>query len=157
MIQAWIRDCESNHPSCRSVLSEEKFLPTRLIYVGTREELLPRLVETKDISAQGTSYAALSHMWGDVQTAPPLQATQYNYKRFMEYISLRQLPRNFLDAIETCLCMGIQYLWIDSLCILQDNAEDWTKEAQTMHLVYKFAKVTIAAWVLATNSETSSY
>src|SRR5438105_7008494 len=112
MIQTWIEDCESNHPSCRSFSSDEKFLPTRLIYVGTRDKAPPHLVETKDMSSDGISYAALSHMWGDVQTAPPLQAMQYNYRELMEYISPRQLPRNFLDAVETCRCMGIPYLWI---------------------------------------------
>ncbi|KAK1749897.1 heterokaryon incompatibility protein-domain-containing protein [Echria macrotheca] len=152
MIQTWIEDCESNHPSCRSFSSEPKFLPTRLINVGTRDKVPPHLVETKDMSTDGITYAALSHMWGDVLTAPPLQAMQYNYRQLMEYISPRRLPRNFLDAVETCRCIGIQYLWIDSLCILQDSTDDWMKEAQTMHLVYKYAKVTIVA-----TSATSSH
>ncbi|KAK0709390.1 heterokaryon incompatibility protein-domain-containing protein, partial [Lasiosphaeria miniovina] len=91
-------------------------------------------------------YAALSHMWGDVQeSAPPLRAMNYNYADLKDGISLGRLPRNFADAVETCRRLGIEYIWIDSLCIIQDSEEDWKREAATMHMVYKNAFITIAA------------
>lgn len=71
----------------------------------------------------------------------------YNRSEIEQGIPIHKLSRNFADAVETCWCLGLRYLWIDSLCILQDSASDWKQQAQTMHLVYKYAKVTIVAYV----------
>jgi len=105
----------------------------------------PHVVETETLSAS-VPYAALSHMWGDVNVSPPLQTIRYNYGEVKQSIPIRRLPRNFRDAVETCRRLGIQYVWIDSLCILQDSTEDWQKEALEMHRVYRNAEVTIIAY-----------
>ncbi|EEU40925.1 uncharacterized protein NECHADRAFT_76523 [Fusarium vanettenii 77-13-4] len=55
------------------------------------------------------------------------------------------LPSNFADVARVCIRLGIPYLWIDSLCIIQDSADDWKREAIKMHLVYRHAVVTIVA------------
>jgi len=84
-------------------------------------------------------------MWGDVKVAPPLRTLKSNYDMMKEGIDLRSLPKNFVDAAIVCARLGIQYLWIDSLCIIQDDTEDWEHEATLMHLVYRHAEVTIVA------------
>jgi len=152
MIQGWASDCESYHLPCR-VPASAAWRPTRLLHVGSNvgagpEPRDPRLVETGALTdcTKALRYAALSHMWGDVQeSAPPLQAMNYNYADLKDGISLGRLPRNFADAVETCRRLGIEYIWIDSLCIIQDSKEDWKREAATMHMVYKNAFITIAA------------
>lgn len=146
MIQRWISDCITSHVPCRSSPLPTPWLPTRLLDVGSDvKNCLPRLVETKTLSASGIKFAALSHMWGDVEAAPPLQAMKCNYYELTQGISIGRLPRNFADAVETCRRLEIGYIWIDSLCILQDSTEDWRREAETMHKVYKHALITIAA------------
>lgn len=93
----------------------------------------------------GIVYAALSHVWGDVEAAPPLKTIRGNYDEMKEGIPLFRLPPNFADAVETCRRLGVQFIWIDSLCIIQDSDEDWQQEAGTMHEVYRNAEVTIVA------------
>jgi Heterokaryon incompatibility protein (HET) len=107
----------------------------------------PRIVETETPyeSNEPFRYAALSHMWGDVESAPPLRAIRSNYNDLKNGIPLGRLPRNFADAVETCRRLSIKYIWIDSLCIIQDSIDDWKTEAATMHLVYKNALITITA------------
>jgi hypothetical protein len=90
-------------------------------------------------------------MWGEMLHRPPLQAFHSNYEELKAGIPKSELPRNFLDAVSVTQKLGLQYIWIDSLCIIQDDPADWKKEATTMHEVYKWAKVTIVAYVLHSN------
>ena len=60
-------------------------------------------------------------------------------------IDISTLPRNFQDAILVTRKLGIQYIWIDSLCIIQDDLRDWEKEAKLMEQVFSSAYCTIAA------------
>src|SRR3978361_980413 len=62
-------------------------------------------------------------------------------------LNIEQLPRTFRDAIEIGRNLNIEYLWIDSLCIVQDSNEDWEREAAAMSKVYSHAVVTIAVGV----------
>jgi hypothetical protein len=59
--------------------------------------------------------------------------------------SVDVLPRTFRDAIEVALRFGAKLLWIDSLCILQDDADDWRTESSTMQQVYKNSHLSISA------------
>jgi hypothetical protein len=103
----------------------------------------PRLVDNGDYGP----FAALSHMWGDMNHRPPLRTVQYNYEEMKAGIPIWKLSKNFADAMTVTRKLGLQYIWIDSLCIIQDIADDWKKEAVTMHAVYKYAVVTIVAYV----------
>ncbi|KAI1764446.1 HET-domain-containing protein [Hypoxylon sp. FL1150] len=144
LMQRWIHECRSKHSKC---LGSGRWLPTRLLeinYDGNNLDL--RLVETsKESLDEESPFAALSHMWGNMKENPPLRTMSFNYYRLTELIPGKDLPRNFLDAALVCARLGIRYLWIDSLCIVQDSAEDWRHEAALMHLVYRHALVTIVA------------
>lgn len=72
----------------------------------------------------------------------------HNYDKMQAGIGFESLPALFQDAIVTTQKLGIQYLWIDSLCIIQDSEDDWQAESAKMGSVYRNAKVTIAASVL---------
>lgn len=87
-------------------------------------------------------YATLSHCWGKSQ---PLRLLTRNMEQMKQGILRVALPRVFNEAIEVCWKLGIQYLWIDSLCICQDSEEDWIKESSQMGKVYSSAVINIAA------------
>jgi hypothetical protein len=59
------------------------------------------------------------------------------------------LPQNFQNAVFMTRALGSRYIWVDSLCIIQDSAEDWAREGSQMDEVHKFARLTLAATSLA--------
>ncbi|KAE8448610.1 hypothetical protein EG329_009035 [Mollisiaceae sp. DMI_Dod_QoI] len=70
-------------------------------------------------------YLTLSHCWGNAKV---LQLTQDSLDDFLEDIPIANLPKTFLDAIFIVAKLGYEYIWIDSLCIMQDSLEDWSQE-----------------------------
>jgi hypothetical protein len=74
-----------------------------------------------------------------------LDEKENNLAEFQAGIPVQRLRSTFRDAIEVTRGLGFQYLWIDSLCIIQNSQEDWQKESVTMHLVYRNAICTLAA------------
>ena len=130
-----IRDCITTHTECSYRPGP---LPTRVIRVGS-EDRQPRLYAS---NGEHAPYIALSHCWGN---GTPLTTTTDTLAQRLERIPLNSLPKTFRDAIEITRTLGIDYLWVDSLCILQDSAEDWRKEAAKMKDVYANCHVMIAA------------
>jgi hypothetical protein len=111
-------------------------LPTRVIDV-TYEN--PRLVESQGETSQ---YVALSHCWGKSKTVVTDTCTLSSRKKGIEFCSL---PKTFQDAITVTRRLGYRYLWIDSLCIVQDSHSDWQREAAMMGDYYGQAHLTISA------------
>ncbi|KAF8849481.1 HET-domain-containing protein, partial [Acephala macrosclerotiorum] len=87
-------------------------------------------------------YVCLSHCWGDHQ---PLRTLSNNLELFKENIPWISFPKTFQDAIVFARSLDFKYLWIDSLCIIQDDTGDWQKEAANMASVYKNSSLTLAA------------
>lgn len=87
-------------------------------------------------------YAALSHCWGGVITPVLCEGA---IRDFLEDLPVSQLAANFQDTVKLVRELGVRYLWIDSLCILQDSALDWQVESANMAAVYQNAAVTIYA------------
>lgn len=88
-------------------------------------------------------YCVLSHRWGASSTAHNL--TSSNIDQYKRAIAVAQLPKSFRDAIAITRSLHIPYLWIDSLCIIQDSREDWERESQKMDSVFEGSTCTIAA------------
>lgn len=105
---------------------------------------LPRLRDTRTEPLQGNSnpYAALSHCWGRERIITTTRATLEDR---MEQITMDSLSRTFQDAIQTCRELDVRYIWIDSLCIVQDDKDDWASESQQMCDIYRLAHLTISA------------
>ena len=125
------------------------FIPTRLIDLGLRDQgQPPRLIITSDIEdinfATGLKYAALSYCWG-----PPADAkSQFKTEKDTLSTRLRSIDMNSVtpvikDAAKVCDALGIRYLWVDAVCIVQDDITDWRQESQKMMDVYATAAVTI--------------
>jgi Heterokaryon incompatibility protein (HET) len=134
----WLNECDQNHSHCTK--PEPTFMPTRLLNIGNPESQEIRLVLSAN---QGIlPYAALSHCWGK---SLPLSTTAATMTRFLETIPISALPQTFKDAVVVARRLGIRHLWIDSLCIVQDDEVDWFREAATMASVYGNAQITIMA------------
>jgi hypothetical protein len=146
LAKEWIQHCTKNHEECDG--DNVRRLPTRIIDVGPCEPDGPlKLVESLGRSGQ---YVALSHCWGNVQ---PYTTTRANLVSHMQYISSSQLTKTFKEAVEVTRALGMRYLWIDSLCIIQGDPADWAKEASRMSQVYRNAYVTIAATASSSGNE----
>jgi hypothetical protein len=121
------------------------FLPTRYIFIDSNP---PRLCDATP-GSRGY-YVALSHCWGK---SKPFTTTTANLKDRLGGIETSSMPRTFRDAIMVTRELGLQYLWIDSLCILQDSKEDWQKESAKMSDVYGNAFLTISAAASADSTQ----
>jgi hypothetical protein len=136
----WLRFCGEKYPRCLPL--SDRPLPTRVIDLGDKDSSRVHLVESHGLLGR---YVALSHCWGDRE---PTTTTSDNYVSHKnEGIAICDLPQTFRDAIEVVRALGFQYLWIDCLCIIQQDGEDWRREAPRMLEVYANAVVTVASCV----------
>lgn len=116
-------------------------LPKRVIDIGNSgNEKTVRLLET-GTNCSGR-YICLSHCWGGSQH---FRTTNETVKERMISINIDDLPLNFQDTIDLTRRLGVRYLWIDALCIIQDSKDDWEAEAAKMGVYYKNSWLTIAA------------
>ncbi|KAI2603624.1 HET-domain-containing protein [Hypoxylon sp. NC1633] len=137
-VSRWQRECLEAHEDCvKHQLHRE--LPTRVLDLGDGVSPRIRLYESNGEKAQ---YAALSHCWGGVI---PSVTTESNRAARTNDMDPNDLPQNFKDAIYVARALGIRYLWIDALCILQDSKADWFREAGKMSSVYTGATLVISA------------
>lgn len=156
MVQGWVQNC-NHHKDC--VKKALKFLPTRLIDVGdpsgTQEPCLFVPGETNPkyvLSGEHTNYIALSYCWGSKEELvknPCIKTTSSTLSDYIKSIPLAILPKTIADAINFTRQLGVRYLWVDSLCILQGNdqaaQEDWRRKSSKMASVYGGAFLTLAA------------
>lgn len=154
-IDDWLNECiggrHEEHRACHDVTIPG--YPRRLLDlrgVATAECII--LVETAGWSDPLPDYTTLSHCWGGVDGPRPLKTTSYNLDAHKHGIPIGELPKTFRDAVTIALRIGISWLWIDSLCIVQNDTEDWESEAGRMAAVYENSFLTIAA-TSSTNCE----
>jgi Heterokaryon incompatibility protein (HET) len=145
IINHWINNCQKNHAGCVSGL--QGFMPTRVIDVGSANSQ-PRLVLSSDLDfnldTTDRRYLALSHCWG--RTMPPTATTtSCTLAERLREIPMAGLSRTFADFINISRRMRVKYVWIDSLCIIQDSKQDWEIEAAQMASVYSNSYCTISA------------
>ena len=139
----WFKECTTVHAECRI---RNRFVPTRLIDVGLLEgsETL-KLLDTKQSGISNDmelKYATLSHCWGQTEHITTKTDT---LKKHKTGIAFSELNRTFKDAVLVTRALGLRYVWIDSLCIVQDSASDWQRESFLMGSVYNGGAINIAA------------
>jgi hypothetical protein len=137
----WIRSCQTDsakHENCHFSLPTE--MPTRLLDVGWGETAPVRLVYC---GGKITRYMTLSHCWGDGQDK--FTTTIATLPARILGIDLKDLPKTFCEAILFTRAIGVKYLWIDSLCILQDDLLDWEAESSKMSSIFANSYLNIAA------------
>lgn len=145
LIFGWIDTCEREHEKCR--FEKVPRLPKRVIDVGSAEgeDNPPRLLETNRAPAQ---YVALSHCWGSWQDRSRYKHARLleaNYRDFLDVIRLQDVPPTLKDAIIAVRSLGLRYLWVDALCIIQDSKSDWAEQSGQMYDIYESSYLTIVA------------
>ena len=174
LARRWLRNCLNNHEGCRRheieapgfipkdpgessshASSSRAKLPKRLIRIDSFLDKVKsiRLVYSSDLGRISAGYLALSHCWGGARI---VQLTTSNLEVYLQDIPFSSLPPTFSDAIRITSLLGYDYLWIDSLCILQDSKDDWIEQAAQMGSVYRNSAMTIAA-LGAKNSQDGCY
>ncbi|KAM7191943.1 HET domain protein [Naviculisporaceae sp. PSN 640] len=148
VIKEWLEECQSTHISCNRPTSSR--LPTRVLKLSPRlddDTGIPFIIQLYEPSGKEESapYIALSHCWGDMKSGGPLRTTRSNIHQHKEEIPFEALPLSFRDIVAKTWYLGFTYLWIDSLCIIQDDSDDWEAEAARMAAVYSNATLTFAA------------
>lgn len=136
----WLRECLDYHPDCqrKRLLCGDGVQPSRLLDVS---QSIIKLRDQSSLDRQ-VEYIALSHCWGQ---AVSLCLTTQSLARFREGLRFTDLPILFQDAITVTRSLSCKFLWIDSLCILQDVKDDWAKELVSMGDIFLGARCTIAA------------
>ena len=136
----WLEECDSCHGrACSSVYPAA--LPTRLLDVGERGST-PCLILSDTLRLSEGNYVALSYCWGGPQPVTLCRAT---LRAWTFGSPIEGLPKTIVDAIAVTRELGLRYLWVDSLCIVQDDPADMARELAKMGNVYEQAYVTISA------------
>lgn len=139
LARRWMKTCDEEHEFCEN--SNEMRLPTRVVDVGVDQDCdIVHLRETVDTDR--APYMSLSHCWGLEQI---ITTTANTVQERKAGIKLSELSRTFRHAVQITRGLGIRYLWIDSLCIIQDDMKDWEIESAKMADVYMNSQLNIAA------------
>lgn len=136
---AWLVECESSHPGCTPPVVP---LPYRILelHSGSNGQISARVLED---SGRVEPYACLSHRWGP--STPFCRTLKENLTAHRESVPWTKLPKTFQQAAMVTVRLGLKYLWIDSLCIVQDDSEDWMIQAAQMCDIFRGSRVTLAA------------
>ena len=134
-----MRRCKAAHRSCNA--SSASPLPSRVLDVeatGTESGVSLR----EPLAGESAPYVCLSHCWG---RRPFLRTLSGSLDAHRRGIAWETLPPTFRDAVDFTRKLGIRYLWIDSLCIVQDDQHDWRREAAKMASIYQNCVLVISA------------
>ncbi|KAK3395283.1 heterokaryon incompatibility protein-domain-containing protein [Podospora didyma] len=146
----WLRDCTEEH-TCTQAAQASRFLPLRLIDVGKwgegendKDDDIIRLIAAQDIDP-GHPYLTLSHCWGNVDAHGAYTLTTARVETYHAQIPQDILPKTFLQACHLTRGLQQRYLWIDSLCIIQDSPADWAEQSTQMWQIYSNSFLNISA------------
>lgn len=148
-IQSWTTNCRTQHQHC-PIIRQEVQLPRRLIALDTLpspdafatvanhvdswrksfQDTACRLIETEP--GDKGQYATLSYCWG---LSLPFTTTTESLQQHCQAIVFNQLPCTLQDAVMLARYLGFMYIWIDCLCIVQDDRKDWQRESAKMAAV----------------------
>jgi hypothetical protein len=142
-VKTWLQECTTKHPDCTRPLSERSSKTLDGVrFLEIKETMI--MLTTRTNRAQSEGYACLSHCWGSGTDI--VKTLQDNFQTHSTVgVEIDALPATFRDAVEICRKLHITYLWIDSLCIIQDNNDDWRIQAASMADIYENSRITIAA------------
>ncbi|KFY54463.1 hypothetical protein V496_07254 [Pseudogymnoascus sp. VKM F-4515 (FW-2607)] len=143
----WMQTCNS-HPHCKPAGG---FCPTRLINVADPDN--PR-VELREeiILGTGFHYATLSYVWGHVH---PYVLEVANLQDLRKGLDITKLSKTILDAMRVAAQLGMNYIWIDALCIVQNSPEDMSEELPQMANIYRSSALTVFA--ASSNSQDNGF
>ncbi|EME47375.1 hypothetical protein DOTSEDRAFT_85881 [Dothistroma septosporum NZE10] len=140
-----VEDCHLNHSGCTN-LAYSSVNPTWLVQMVSRDTA--RLVSP--MGQDSVRYVALSYSWGS--PGPGEEQKMLDWTRDQaagphnpdrKLFSRKLLPSTLQDALRITESFGLEYIWIDCLCIPEDS--DWDRESAKMHEIFGNAYFTLAA------------
>lgn len=159
-VRSWVEKCEANHEQCKKGPS---ILPKRVVEImseGPNGIYNIRLSEPVSQDGHEAKYTCLSHRWGEQEMVKTTITSLSKHRHSIPWDSLSQ---TFKDAIDFTSRLGVRFIWIDSLCIIQQAEDekddtkkpivDWNEEAAKMAAYYANSWVTIAASALTDGTE----
>jgi hypothetical protein len=137
-VRRWLHECLSEHETCQKYSGKASTVPKRLIDVGN-SFTSPFL---HDLNGNTVKYVTLSYCWGNSWNS---MTTTSNIDARMSKIPLDDLSPTLRQAILLTRRLGVRYIWIDALCIIQDSSSEWQEESIKMGDIYRNSVLTIAA------------
>ncbi|KAI9735010.1 MAG: hypothetical protein M1834_002093 [Cirrosporium novae-zelandiae] len=153
-IKLWLHECCQHHiETCGK--TELKKMPTRVLDLRPDSVVYPgslRLLD--DLQNRKEYYATLSYCWGKPSESNVFfTTTKETYASRREEIELKELPRALQDAVKVVRYLGIRYLWVDALCIIQHDIDDWGRESVQMSDIYENSLLTVASASSSSSNE----
>ena len=103
-----------------------------------------KLISTEEIDLHSEPHLVLSHVWGGIDIA--CKTTSTNMSQYYNVgVEFDSLSKTFQDTVRIAAAIGFQYLWIDSLCIIQDDEEDWQRESAKMAGIFHMGTIVLSA------------
>lgn len=146
---------------CHDVPKHDTFFPTRLLDLDAwkdsediilidvaqqqQQQKQQKQQDQQEKERNFAQYAALSHCWGPEPHPDNMKTTLANQDLKEKRIGFSDIPKNFQWAVTVARRLGLRYIWIDALCIIQDSKSDWNHEAAQMGKVYSNATLTICS------------
>ncbi|KAH8771108.1 heterokaryon incompatibility protein-domain-containing protein [Diaporthe sp. PMI_573] len=149
LARRWIDTCAKTHENCDKRSSSTRRIPRRLLdvtQVVDKTEGLVRLVNTAERMADGSQmlqYVTLSHRWNPTYNCFTFASNIHEHET--QGIEMTRLPKTFAEACVTVKKLGLTYIWIDSLCIIQDSNTDKGLEIPNMADYYQNAELNLSA------------
>ncbi|KAK1836359.1 heterokaryon incompatibility protein-domain-containing protein [Podospora conica] len=147
-IQTWLSSC-AGHSKCSRVLSGGKVidahnvaLPARCIHISRVDRDAPLSITLRNTEGNRGAYLTLTHRW--TEETERTSTTRFNVANRLQGEWSDTLPRLFMDVFELAHRIGICYVWIDSLCIIQGEDGEWETEALRMADYYQHSTLTVA-------------
>ncbi|KAH7313821.1 heterokaryon incompatibility protein-domain-containing protein [Stachybotrys elegans] len=139
ILSRWVKDCDATHQKCKQPPSS---LPYRILRLSKVSQDIINVILVEGLKTN-EPYACLSHRWGE--STLRCRTTKGTIATHLEGVPWNSLPKTFQQAATVTLALGLKYMWIDSLCIVQDDKEDWKVQAAQMCNIYRGSYITIAA------------
>lgn len=136
IIDQWIQICQSGHSDCTAF--QEGPNPKRLIFVPENGPVRLRFMADEP----PVSYIALSYCWGGYTACRTMKT---NVGHMETAVTHEILPKTFRDLFSLASAIGVRFVWIDSLCIVQDDEKEWASESARMGDIYANAYLTVSA------------
>ncbi|KAH9207778.1 heterokaryon incompatibility protein-domain-containing protein, partial [Leptodontidium sp. 2 PMI_412] len=149
-VQSHIAACLKTYAKCSD--ATQTVLPSRVLSLGKAANGSIEVSLKETDNARGV-HACLSHRWGGSESD---RATRSSYASMLEGIAWDSIPRTFQDAMQFAVSLGIENIWIDSFCIIQDDIVDWQEQAAHMASIYQNSYVTLAT-TTSLNSEAGCF
>jgi Heterokaryon incompatibility protein (HET) len=146
LIKMWIRTCENGHgvmcaPASSSTVHSSNRVPFTLRVIDIQHRCV---IE----APRGCRYIALSYTWGTPDVIQ-LKLTSNSQARLFAVGGLSDLhtdiPTTIRDAMTLCSILEERYLWVDALCIKQDEKTDVSAQLANMDIIYSAAFITVVS------------